>query len=97
MVSLGAYPAVVLQEGYKTLGEVYEISNQDSLNHLDRLEGYPWMYSRDEVPVDMPDFPNMKAWVYHMPNIMERHNEIIDSGDWNAYREQQREARSVSG
>lgn len=87
MVNLGAYPAVVLKDGpSKVVGEVYEIANQDLLNHLDRLEGYPWMYSRDEVPVNMPDFPDTKAWVYHMPNVMERHTQIIESGDWEVHK-----------
>jgi gamma-glutamylaminecyclotransferase len=90
MIDLGAYPAVcnIENTGDKVRGEIYEISSQDNLNHLDRLEGYPWMYSRDEVKVTIPDFPdNIKAWVYHMPNIMERHQEVITSGDWNAHKE----------
>jgi gamma-glutamylcyclotransferase (GGCT)/AIG2-like uncharacterized protein YtfP len=46
----------------KVLGEVYEVDD-DTLLSLDRLEGHPTWYRREEIPIE--GFG--KAWMYIMP------------------------------
>ena len=61
MISLGTFPAVILDEPeYKIAGEVYEV-NDKILRNLDHLEGNNKFYKRKLVRVD-----GMKAkvWVY---------------------------------
>lgn len=53
MYSTGGFPVVAEAEtGLHVSGEVYEIT-PEVLKRLDRLEGYPTMYDRQEVEIDL--------------------------------------------
>jgi gamma-glutamylcyclotransferase (GGCT)/AIG2-like uncharacterized protein YtfP len=45
-------------------GEVYEVDHSDLIFSLDRLEGHPNFYCREEVPVVMDDGTIEKCWLY---------------------------------
>lgn len=47
-------------------GEVYEVSN-DTLTNIDALEGHPYWYRREKVPVILEDGREMEAWIYFYP------------------------------
>jgi gamma-glutamylaminecyclotransferase len=47
-------------------GEVYEC-NDDTLKHLDRLEGHPNWYIRKEVMIKSEFGGYHRAWIYTMP------------------------------
>lgn len=77
MVSLHAFPGVVLGGETPITGEVYEV---DTLDPLDSLEGYPSFYTRGLIST-----PYGHAWMYTLAN---RHSNIdqypkILSGVWN--------------
>lgn len=48
--------------------EVYDVPESD-VPAIDRLEGYPYIYNREEVDVIIPGVGVVKAWVYYIPNI----------------------------
>ena len=49
--------------GSKTMGVVWEISDLDMIE-LDKYEGYPYLYQRKEVDVNI-DNRLVKVWVYY--------------------------------
>lgn len=61
------------------LGEVYEVDD-DTLERLDRLEGVPHHYQRDEVFVFTEDFKKEKAMIYVSDHALKFPR--IDSGEW---------------
>jgi gamma-glutamylcyclotransferase (GGCT)/AIG2-like uncharacterized protein YtfP len=78
------FPAIVLGEG-KTIGEVYEIPDdlaaKHVLSHLDRIEGYPFLYDR----VGVTTAEGHEATVYHMTQPNAELNGFtfpVESGDW---------------
>ena len=58
MLHLGGYPGVVKQGRTAIQGEVYEV-DAGTMSALDRLEGYPIVYSRELIPT-----PWGRAWIY---------------------------------
>jgi len=63
MIDLGYFPGVVKYEhGLKIKGELYEI-NENMLATLDRVEGYPRLYTREQVPV-VCNGETYAAWIY---------------------------------
>ena len=57
MVSLGAFPALVPDNSkHDMTGEVYEV-DADTMEDLDRLEGFPTFYSRTQID---------GCWVYYL-------------------------------
>lgn len=77
MVSLGAFPAVIPNGDTTIKGELYET---DSLEFLDRLEGYPSFYNRKVVSVKVGD-KDYLATMYYIDTIQE-HSGIVESGEW---------------
>ena len=63
-------------------GEVYRLDTRE-LSSVDRLEGHPRNYRREEIPVliDGQDFP-VSAWIYFHPTGA---GELIESGDYEDY------------
>jgi gamma-glutamylcyclotransferase (GGCT)/AIG2-like uncharacterized protein YtfP len=76
MLDLRAYPMLVKSEGTNIIeGEVYEV---ETLEHLDRLEGYPSFYDREQVRTS-----EGVAWVYYGKRASRyAHAPVIESGDW---------------
>ena len=96
MYSLGGFPAITLPDGDeqpRIQVEIYEV-NKDTLDRLDRLEGYPHFYDRMEVAYNLGDGEDL-AWIYWIKNL---HNWAdargvsqlprIECGSWREFRYQ---------
>ena len=77
MHDLGAFPAIVAGGETPVVGEVYEV-DAETLQALDRLEGYPHLY--DRVEVSLTD--GGRALVYTMQPRQVEGRPVIRSGDW---------------
>lgn len=53
--------------------------------NLDRLEGYPHLYTRKQIYTYLPDGTKKRAWVYIMRDLP-ANARIIESGSWREYR-----------
>ncbi len=73
LYSLGAFPAVSKDGSDHIAGEVWSVDD-DVLNTLDSIEGYPDFYNRMQV-----DTTQGLAWMYYIPNIKEYRNTQIKS------------------
>lgn len=47
-------------------GALWYVSDSD-LASLDRFEGYPKLYDREKLQVELPNGDKVRAWVYVMP------------------------------
>lgn len=63
LFDLGAFPGVLLEGHNRIKGEVWSVTDE-VFDALDRIEGYPDFYSRQQV-----DTTSGKAWMYYLPNI----------------------------
>jgi gamma-glutamylaminecyclotransferase len=66
--------------------EVYDVTGKTEIEAIDRLEGHPHWYKREEIEVELNDGRILKAWLY----FMESTSKIIETGnylDCNGYRE----------
>jgi gamma-glutamylaminecyclotransferase len=61
-----------------THGELYEVDSE-VLQHLDRLEGHPHFYMREQTEI-MVGNKRVDAWIYLCPDAA-RHP-LIESGTW---------------
>jgi gamma-glutamylcyclotransferase (GGCT)/AIG2-like uncharacterized protein YtfP len=86
LYDLGTYPGLTRGGRTAVLGEVYRVSTAD-LCRLDRLEDYPWLYTRESIPS-----PWGPVWVYCYRGRI-RNRPLIPSGDW---RSLTRDARSAA-
>jgi gamma-glutamylcyclotransferase (GGCT)/AIG2-like uncharacterized protein YtfP len=60
----GGFPVVIDERKHPVAGEVYEVDGA-ILSNLDRLEGHPTWYKREEVTVDLGDTGVQEtAWMY---------------------------------
>lgn len=84
MVSLGAYPGVILTQATSAiLGEMYRVDGEAMERILDRLEGYPYFYNRREVPLDNGEL----AWIYYLQytdGYTDSRTPVPD-GDWRKF------------
>lgn len=79
------HPTVRKEKGYSVIGEVWEfnLSSDEVLRSLDRIEGYPNYYGREEITVG-----NERAWVYIMTDeafyqqLEAERIMPIESGNW---------------
>src|SRR5579859_790866 len=59
---LGAFPGLKLTGDSVVVGELYEV---EGLHKFDHYEGYPIMYERKKVPVQVKGLADpVEAWVY---------------------------------
>jgi gamma-glutamylcyclotransferase (GGCT)/AIG2-like uncharacterized protein YtfP len=86
MISLGGFPALFKSEVpvSKILVEIYKVDDSE-MTGLDRLEGYPSFYNREEIETSKG-----KAWIYFIENSSgyyesTKNREVIKSGDWKEY------------
>jgi len=78
LVNLGWFPGLIHRGSTSVQGEVYEMPDS-SLSLLDRIEGYPSLYDREEI-----ETPYGRAWVY-VYNSGHRELDtfnVIDNGVW---------------
>lgn len=83
MISFGSFPALI--EGDKAYeGEIYEVDN-NTLQQLDYLEGYPDFYNRSQVDIELPNGDVQKCWVYVLANPGEypiNNGSYVDRSSW---------------
>ena len=78
------FPAFVKRGRTHIKGEVLTVDD-DGFKSMDRLEGYPRLYRREQIQVHLVGGGNVLAWVYIMNNLC-KDAPVIESGDWVAYR-----------
>ena len=78
------FPAFVKRGRTHIKGEVLTVDDE-GFKSMDRLEGYPRLYRREQIQVHLVGGGNVLAWVYIMNNLR-KDAPVIDSGDWVAYR-----------
>ena len=91
MLDLGAFPAVV-GGNTKIVGELYEV-DKATLASLDRLEGHPSFYERQQICVVTPHPRGGEAegaaWCYFLSKDSQAHYEklcpVIEEGIWNGH------------
>lgn len=89
MISLGGFPGLYKEGTTPIKVEVYEVSTEGLEGPLDRLEGYNKenptnsMYIREKVPTIYGD-----AWIYFYNSQRRSDRNIVESGDWRAFRNQ---------
>lgn len=87
-------PFVSRQEAVCVIrGEVYEV-NAQTLRRLDKLEGHPTWYRREEIEVEVEGGPGGRAWVYLLGDMGEGAT-LIGDGDYRAF--VQRRAQQEQG
>ena len=74
------FPAFVRNGERKILGEVLTC-NEEQFASMDRLEGYPRLYRREQIEVYPVGGGRVRAWVYIMNSLPEGAKEI-ESGSW---------------
>jgi gamma-glutamylaminecyclotransferase len=82
LFNLGPFPGVKLIEGgiSSVRGEVFEVP-PEGLRRLDRLEGHPTFYRRQEVEVRLSDGTSTTAWVYEYQGRVEM-GDLVEDGEW---------------
>ena len=86
MYSFGAFPVIVPGERDKAVSvEVYQVDKQ-TFERLDRLEGYPSFYDRQQVEVNFHDGVRV-AWIYFMAKKPQRNLLPVPSGSWKEHRD----------
>jgi len=81
MYNTGGFPAVVHATDEDVIKiEVYEVDDEVFAD-LDRLEGYPTMYTREQVDTEYGP-----AWLY-IWNSSTARLQLLPEGDWVAYRQ----------
>ena len=78
------FPAFVKRGRTHIKGEVLTVDD-DGFKSMDRLEGYPRLYRREQIQVHLAGGGNVLAWVYIMNNLR-KDAPVLESGDWVAYR-----------
>lgn len=73
------FPAFVREGEGIVKGELLTVDDE-GFKSMDRLEGYPRLYRREEIPV-FTESGQSKAWVYIL-NSMPKDATVIASGDW---------------
>ena len=77
------YPAFVKDGETKIVGELLTVDDE-GFKSMDRLEGYPRLYRREEIDV-YTSRGRARAWVYIMNRLPEG-AKVIAGGDWREYR-----------
>ena len=92
MLNLGAFPALIRGGTRAAEGEIYYI-NDHTLSALDRLEGHPTFYERQEAkiyPFGDEFGEHLFAWCYFLSKDSQAHYEklcpVIEEGVWNGRR-----------
>ena len=78
------YPAFVKRGRTRIVGEVLTVGD-DGFRSMDRLEGYPNLYRREQIQVHLVGGGSVPAWVYIM-NRLPAGAKVIADGDWREYR-----------
>lgn len=71
------------EEVCRIRGEVYEV-NGPTLQRLDKLEGHPTWYRREEIEVELEGGAGVRAYVYMLGDMGEGAS-VIGDGDYRAF------------
>ncbi len=83
MISLGAYPGIIPGDDTDTVrGEVYLVTDQDTMADLDCLEGHPDFYERVRRVVTLHNGIRVSAWVYVLPEDEYSVYPSVSGGEW---------------
>ena len=74
------YPAFVKEGETKIVGELLTVDDEGFAS-MDRLEGYPRLYRREEIEAFTAEGGGVRAWVYIM-NSIPNGAKVIEGGDW---------------
>lgn len=77
MYNLGAFPGIKPGEGSISI-EVYDVDNQEGLDALDRLEGYPQLYDKQIVDTK---YGKAIIYVYNM-ELNPNYDLLVETGIW---------------
>lgn len=80
MVSLGSYPGLILGN-QRVSGELYEVS-EDTFHSLDRLEGHPYVYKREQVRFKTVGKKVIEAWVYLFKDTDDHRSKTLTNCFW---------------
>lgn len=58
-----SYPMLTEEPDVHIKGELYEVDEKELIDHLDDLEGVPYLYDRKEISVKS-DGKTLSAWAY---------------------------------
>ena len=78
------FPAYQKRGRTRIAGEVLTVDD-DGFRSMDRLEGYPSLYRREQIQIHLVGGGSVLAWVYIM-NRLKPDAKVIECGDWVAYR-----------
>ena len=82
----GGFPMVFAGGQFKVKGELFEVNDQQTLDNLDRLEGVPHFYNRQEVEVDV-DGEIISAFMYVTNDRYQQGNFMVPNDnnvlEWN--------------
>ena len=81
MLHLGGFPGIIRGGETAIHGEVFEVDDA-TLLRLDRLEGHPGFYRREETTVVGEDGNELPVSLYVLPEKWRDHKSIIPSGVW---------------
>ena len=88
-VAGGSFPGIIQTEGVESpdiVGEVYEVSDPDTLHRLDMYEGYPTLYSKQDVEVTLSDGDKVTCTTYIYNSTFRGYEDsVIPEGDWVEY------------
>lgn len=94
--SLGGFPAAVPDDGNAgdIRGEVYEVDDA-ALARLDRLEGHPTFYERQDVEVWSE---NLNGYLPAQMYVYQHHVDApVPNGDWREYNATPRKSHALRG
>ncbi len=82
MLHLGGFPGIIKGTGGEVVkGEIFEFTNPEVLEELDRLEGHPTFYVR--TPVTTESGEAVEVYVLNRAWQEERDtNRVVPSGSW---------------
>lgn len=76
------YPGIVLKEGSKVLGEVYEV-DENTLKKIDEFEGEGELYKREKIKVILENKKELEVWTYIYLQEVEEENYIpLEEQPW---------------
>ena len=62
--------------------EVFEVNDENTLRHVDSLEGHPDWYKREPIEVTLEDGTKTIAELYFCDDISQNSNQLVESGDY---------------
>ena len=81
MLSLGGFPGIVAGGETAIWCEVYEV-DKETLHRLDRLEGHPDFYKRQDIHVITRDGKGLAVQGYVLPPVWLKRAQQIKGGIW---------------